>query len=479
MEHGTRPAHRPAEITQVDLAGLRARAGGVGHAGERAGVHRRAAAEGPPAGRRAADRARRARRRRARSRDVGRSMVRLPVHPRLARMVVARPDSLACVVAALVEERDVLRGPRADRPAAPTSPTAAVAVVCGQTRDDRADRRRRRPAPRAGRGHRPPGRRPLRRRRRRPRCRRRSPPGRVPDRLAGRRRPGQFQLRNGDRRPGSPTTTRWRRRRSSSPPTSTASAPTPASASAPPSTPPRSPALLAGVVEDRRLEWDDAATTSSSASSAASTRCASARSGAGRHRARRRRRRSSARVRSTKLAVLPWTPATLAAAGAGRVPARDARRRRGRTCPTPGCWRRSTTGWRRTWRVRPGGPTSTASISGSCCERCCRGRWAPTSTSWRRRRGRPPGGRPASIDYHEERPTVSVRVQAVFGVHEHPTIAGGRVPLTFSLLSPADRPIQVTADLPGFWTGSWAAVRKDLAGRYPKHRWPERPGPSG
>ena len=55
------------------------------------------------------------------------------------------------------------------------------------------------------------------------------------------------------------------------------------------------------------------------------------------------------------------------------------------------------------------------------------------------------------------------------------------MPLTLALLSPADRPIQVTADLPGFWTGSWADVRKDLAGRYPKHRWPphpesERPG---
>ncbi len=85
--------------------------------------------------------------------------------------------------------------------------------------------------------------------------------------------------------------------------------------------------------------------------------------------------------------------------------------------------------------------------------------------AWRNRR----------IDYTAERPTVSVRVQQVFGVTEHPTIAGGRVPLTIALLSPADRPIQVTADLPGFWTGSWAAVRKDLAGRYPKHSWPVDP----
>jgi ATP-dependent helicase HrpB len=86
-----------------------------------------------------------------------------------------------------------------------------------------------------------------------------------------------------------------------------------------------------------------------------------------------------------------------------------------------------------------------------------------------------PTGRAVPIDYTAERPTVSVRVQDVFGVGDHPAVVGGRIPLTLALLSPADRPIQVTADLPGFWTGSWAAVRKDLAGRYPKHRWPEHP----
>ena len=86
-----------------------------------------------------------------------------------------------------------------------------------------------------------------------------------------------------------------------------------------------------------------------------------------------------------------------------------------------------------------------------------------------------PDGRQVAIDYTADRPTASVRVQDVFGVTDHPRIAGGTVPLTLALLSPADRPIQVTADLPGFWAGSWAAVRKDLAGRYPKHRWPENP----
>jgi ATP-dependent helicase HrpB len=86
-----------------------------------------------------------------------------------------------------------------------------------------------------------------------------------------------------------------------------------------------------------------------------------------------------------------------------------------------------------------------------------------------------PGGRTVAIDYTGERPTALVRMQDVYGVKEHPTIVRGRVPITLVLLSPADRPIQVTADLPGFWAGSWAAVRKDLAGRYPKHRWPQDP----
>ena len=60
-------------------------------------------------------------------------------------------------------------------------------------------------------------------------------------------------------------------------------------------------------------------------------------------------------------------------------------------------------------------------------------------------------------------------------MREHPTIAGGRVALTLELLSPADRPVQITRDLPGFWHGTWADVRKDMMGRYPKHHWPLDP----
>ncbi len=82
----------------------------------------------------------------------------------------------------------------------------------------------------------------------------------------------------------------------------------------------------------------------------------------------------------------------------------------------------------------------------------------------------------AAIDYAAEGgPRVDIRVQELFGLTTHPSVVGGRVPLTVALLSPARRPVQVTKDLPGFWAGSWAAVRADMRGRYPRHPWPEDP----
>ncbi|MBU2272302.1 MAG: ATP-dependent helicase HrpB [Alphaproteobacteria bacterium] len=82
----------------------------------------------------------------------------------------------------------------------------------------------------------------------------------------------------------------------------------------------------------------------------------------------------------------------------------------------------------------------------------------------------------AAIDYAADGgPRVDIRVQELFGVTAHPAVGGGRVPLTLALLSPARRPVQVTKDLPGFWAGSWAAVRADMRGRYPRHPWPEDP----
>ena len=87
-----------------------------------------------------------------------------------------------------------------------------------------------------------------------------------------------------------------------------------------------------------------------------------------------------------------------------------------------------------------------------------------------------PTGNRFAIDYAGPGgPQVSVRAQELFGLDEHPTIGRKRTPLTFELLSPAHRPIQVTRDLPGFWRGSWRDVRADLRGRYPKHEWPEDP----
>ena len=88
----------------------------------------------------------------------------------------------------------------------------------------------------------------------------------------------------------------------------------------------------------------------------------------------------------------------------------------------------------------------------------------------------PPRGRSVDINYADPAsPTIAIRVQHLFGVTTHPSVLHGAVPLRIQLLSPAERPIQITADLPGFWTGSWSEVRKEMAGRYPKHDWPIDP----
>ncbi len=87
-----------------------------------------------------------------------------------------------------------------------------------------------------------------------------------------------------------------------------------------------------------------------------------------------------------------------------------------------------------------------------------------------------PTGSRIAIDYEgEHAPSVAVRVQELYGLNAHPTIAGGRLALTLTLLSPAQRPIQVTRDLPAFWVGSWRDVKAEMKGRYPKHVWPDDP----
>ncbi len=470
MEHGTRPAHRAAEITQVDLAGFVLEVAAWGTPAEQLSF----VDAPPPKARRQAvelltelgalddDGA---------ITPLGRSRVGLPVHPRLARMIAVRPDSLACVVAAVVEERDVLRG-RTDR--LPADLALRVGVVCGHVRDDRADRRaadrvRQRAADIARRaGVRfdadavDPDAAGL------------ALLAGFPDRLAARRRPAQFQLRNGtgawvaddDPLAGVPFVVAADLDGKRSNARIRLGAAVDATEIAP---------LLAGVVEDRRLEWDDAADD-------LVERVERRRDARRRGEERRRPEPGAAttaalvaRVRTSKLAVLPWTPTT------SQLRARMAFLRTTFGDEWPDVSDAGLLGSLDEWLA----PYLAGATGRADLDRLDLGILLRSMLPWQLgadldelapRSWTLPGGREAQIDYVEERPTVSVRVQDVFGVREHPTIARGRVPLTISLLSPADRPIQVTADLPGFWTGSWAAVRKDLAGRYPKHRWPADPG---
>jgi ATP-dependent helicase HrpB len=87
-----------------------------------------------------------------------------------------------------------------------------------------------------------------------------------------------------------------------------------------------------------------------------------------------------------------------------------------------------------------------------------------------------PAGSAHPIDYAAPGgPAVEVRAQALYGLTAHPMVAGGRVPLTLAITSPAHRPIQTTRDLPAFWSGSWREVAKEMRGRYPRHPWPDDP----
>jgi ATP-dependent helicase HrpB len=85
-----------------------------------------------------------------------------------------------------------------------------------------------------------------------------------------------------------------------------------------------------------------------------------------------------------------------------------------------------------------------------------------------------PGGE-AAVDYTQPVPIAAARAQHFYGLAETPKLAGGRVPLRLALLSPAGRPIALTADIAGFWRGAWADARRDMRGRYPRHNWPENP----
>ncbi|MDV7214137.1 ATP-dependent helicase C-terminal domain-containing protein, partial [Azotobacter beijerinckii] len=86
-----------------------------------------------------------------------------------------------------------------------------------------------------------------------------------------------------------------------------------------------------------------------------------------------------------------------------------------------------------------------------------------------------PSGSRIRLDYAEEPPVLAVRLQELFGLAATPRLAGGRLAVKLHLLSPARRPVQVTQDLASFWANTYAEVKKDLKGRYPKHYWPDDP----
>jgi len=186
------------------------------------------------------------------------------------------------------------------------------------------------------------------------------------------------------------------------------------------------------------------------------------------------------RVRSTGLGALPWTPAARA------VQARVGflRARRGEPWPdlSDAALRRGLDGWLAP-RLTAAGARGRAALEALDLAAVLRAQLPPGIGGDLDRLAPPavtvPGGRRVTLEYGEggpgDAPVLAVRVQDMFGATAAPTVDGGRVPVVLRLLSPADRPLQVTSDLAGFWAGSWHDVRKEMAGRYPKHAWPEDP----
>ena len=406
-------------------------------------------------------------------------MVDLPVHPRLARMVVgARAVGqawLACLLAALLEDRDVLRGRPDDLPADVgvrlallDDPGARHPLADGRACTGPATAPATWPG---GPGSRPPVRTPPK-------------PGRCwpsPTPTASPRpgaAPGASCCGPGPRG-GWRRAIRWPTSRSWPWPRSTGAAATAASAWLRPW--PRTSSSPPSATRSSSTPGSSGtatATTSWPASSATSAGCASASPSAAPSRASPPRGPLVDRVRDTGLALLPWTPA-----------ARSVQARVGFLHAVVGepwpdlsdaALRRGLADW-----LEPllAGATGRAALDRLDLARTLRGmvpyevvadldRLAPEALTV-------PSGRRVPLRYGDgapgDPPVLAVRVQQMFGVAETPTVAGGRVPVTLHLLSPADRPVQVTSDLAGFWAGSWHDVRKDMAGRYPKHDWPEHP----
>lgn len=481
VEHATRRAHLDPEIRQVDLAGLALELAAWGTP-----VEALAFPDPPPT--KALTQAREllgmlgALDVDGQLTDAGRAMLPLPVHPRLAHMIVSarsEPDrALACLLAAILDERDVLRGRRDDLP---VDLALRVRIVLGTDHDERVDRRA------LG----------ALRERTRDLGRRVGVAidraldtadvdhvGAVllaayPDRLAMRRQPGQLQLRSGTAGwipkhdllaheafvvaadvDGDRKSTRVR-----------------LAAAVDADTVAR--VLADQVVVSRSVSWDRERGDLVERVERRLGRMLLA--------ATQQRPEPSAEVtellvrhlRTTRLAALPWT------AAASTLRSRVAFVHRELGEPWPDWGDDALLGALEEWLVPYlAGVSTVADLATLDLTTILRSQlpWpegarldelAPTHLVVA-------SGRRVELDYTaagegEGPPVLSVRFQDVYGTGEHPTVCDGRVRVLVSLLSPADRPMQLTSDLPGFWAGTWAEVRKELAGRYPKHHWPLDP----
>lgn len=468
VEHGSRAAHRAPEIAETDLAGLLLEVASWGTP-----LDELAFMTPPPA--KAVKAARTLLIQLGGLDDngtitpVGTKMLGLPVHPRLARMLVAEPSPLGCALATIIEERDLMRGRPNDLP---SDLALRVRILANQGGHDLADRgavKRLRhrasdlarrlgirfdesliDADRAG--------------------------GALlhafPDRLAMRRRPGQFQLRTG--------TGAWL---PNDDPLAHEAFVVAADLDGKRD---KSRIRLAAALDadeialalddqlDTRvlLEWD---TDRDNLVERVERRLGSMNLGASTRRPEPGEATTAAlmdRVRSTKLAVLGWNGTSISL----RQRVDYLHRTLGDPWPD---WSVDTLcNTLDTW-LAPylPGATGRRDLESLDLAMVLRSQ-LPYEVGAELDTLAPPRlelptGRSVPITYDTEQPSASVRVQDLYSVTTHPT-AGGQ-PVVLFLLSPADRPIQVTSDLPGFWAGSWVDVRKDLAGRYPKHQWPDDP----
>jgi ATP-dependent helicase HrpB len=476
LEHATRRAHLEAEITQVDLAGVALELAVWG-----TDSHALRFIDPPPA--RALQQAVELLQRlgaldgEGRPTRDGRAMLALPLHPRLARMVIAATDKgLACVIAAILDDRDVLRG-RADE--LPADLALRVRVVCGYEHHERADRRD-----------------VSRIRDRAVDIARRADVHvdfsdvaaehtgaalalAFPDRVAVRRRqPGQFQMRTGSGAWVAATDPLANERFIVAADLDGNRSSARVRIGSGIEATELIDSLGSDIERQQVLTWDK---QRDDLVSHDTVKLGSMLLDEQYRPAARDEATVAAlveRVRSTRLGVLRWTP------GAKQLRERLAFASTHLTTGDPaGDWPdvddttliATLNDWLTPFLHHA---TNRADLEAVDMEMVL-----TTMLSWDQQTElatlvpaslTTAAGRTVAIDYRRDNPTVSVRVQDMFGTLTHPTVAN-EVALTIELLSPADRPIQITNDLPGFWAGSWATVRKELAGRYPKHHWPTDP----